>query len=72
MQLAPNLLSENHADVFINMIMDINRQVMENPNKIPVVSIVDQKSHGPSRSPSTSHKHRSDDPEGKVHIQLLI
>ena len=70
-----NLLPDFHADVFITMIEDINRQVQENPNKIPVVSIGETRSHGQSRSPSTSHKQRSEDADAKVfdfQIYLLL
>ncbi|KAK8749874.1 hypothetical protein OTU49_015105, partial [Cherax quadricarinatus] len=64
-----NLLPGNHAEVVINYIEDIIRQLQVNPNVLPVVSIPGLDSpgqqhsqDGPTRSPSASRRHR-DDPE---------
>ncbi|XP_063604855.1 serine/threonine-protein kinase WNK3-like isoform X7 [Penaeus indicus] len=67
-----NLLPGNHAEVVINYIEDIIRQLQANPNVLPVVSTpgLDSRSQhhsqdGHTRSPSASRRHR-DDPEARA------
>lgn len=62
-----NLLPGNHAEVVINYIEDIIRQLQENPNVLPTVSTpgLDSRSQhhsqdGQARSPSVTRRHRDD------------
>lgn len=73
-----NLLPVNHAEVVINYIEDIIRQLQANPNVLPVVSTpgLDSRSQhhsqdGHTRSPSASRRHR-DDPEARVSILKIF
>ncbi|KAK8749876.1 hypothetical protein OTU49_015105, partial [Cherax quadricarinatus] len=72
-----NLLPGNHAEVVINYIEDIIRQLQVNPNVLPVVSIPGLDSpgqqhsqDGPTRSPSASRRHR-DDPETRMTVVYI-